>query len=208
MNSIDNERIWQIAGWAFCGLITILLIIFVVLPMVTYNTADASGKCEIDLSSKGPGYFCDSENKIQSYEDIANKEAAEAEQTRRDALTPKQRCEEDHKSSNSGEDGDFIVLCDDAGEADYKSIDDLQEEYRDSQPTDESWDSTSETSASDDEDSTCSIKGNVSFNTGEKIYHVPGGSSYEATVINPSYGEKWFCTEQDAVNEGWRRAYN
>ena len=31
----------------------------------------------------------------------------------------------------------------------------------------------------------CVIKGNISQSSGEKIFHVPGGGSYEATVINP-----------------------
>ena len=54
----------------------------------------------------------------------------------------------------------------------------------------------------------CVIKGNISYNTGEKIYHVPGGGSYGPTVINPSVGERWFCTEQEAIANGWRKARN
>ncbi|MCB0123667.1 MAG: hypothetical protein KDE58_15550, partial [Caldilineaceae bacterium] len=38
------------------------------------------------------------------------------------------------------------------------------------------------------------IKGNVSYNSGEKIYHVPGQEYYNETVINTRYGERWFCT--------------
>ncbi len=52
----------------------------------------------------------------------------------------------------------------------------------------------------------CNIKGNISFNTGEKIYHVPGGEFYNSTVIDPRYGERWFCTEAEAVANGWRRS--
>ena len=51
------------------------------------------------------------------------------------------------------------------------------------------------------------IKGNVGFDSGERIYHVPGGEFYEEAVINPSYGERWFCTEADAIAAGWRRSY-
>ena len=36
----------------------------------------------------------------------------------------------------------------------------------------------------------CVIKGNISQSSGEKIFHVPGGGSYEATVINPDFGER------------------
>ena len=53
----------------------------------------------------------------------------------------------------------------------------------------------------------CDIKGNVSFNTGEKIYHLPGDLYYDVTEINPDYGERWFCTEDEARANGWRHAY-
>ncbi|MCH8200824.1 MAG: thermonuclease family protein [Chloroflexi bacterium] len=48
------------------------------------------------------------------------------------------------------------------------------------------------------------IKGNISTNSGEKIYHVPGGGFYEQTVIDEAAGERWFCAESDAVAAGWR----
>ncbi|KGN35477.1 sunset domain-containing protein, partial [Knoellia aerolata] len=51
----------------------------------------------------------------------------------------------------------------------------------------------------------CVIKGNIS-SRGEKIYHVPGGGSYEDTVVTASKGERWFCTEQEAETAGWRKA--
>lgn len=54
----------------------------------------------------------------------------------------------------------------------------------------------------------CVIKGNVSFDTSEKIYHVPGCEHYDITKINSDYGERWFCTEAEAVANGWRKAYN
>lgn len=53
----------------------------------------------------------------------------------------------------------------------------------------------------------CTIKGNIS-STGEKIYHVIGCGSYTKTVIDESKGEKWFCTEQEAISAGWRKALN
>ena len=52
----------------------------------------------------------------------------------------------------------------------------------------------------------CDIKGNISISSGEKIYHVPGGRYYDETVISPEYGERWFCTEQEAINNGWRKS--
>lgn len=50
------------------------------------------------------------------------------------------------------------------------------------------------------------IKGNISQSSDEKIYHVPGQRHYEDTVIDESGGERWFCTEQEAVEAGWRKA--
>ena len=53
--------------------------------------------------------------------------------------------------------------------------------------------------------SQCVIKGNIS-SKGERIYHVPGGEYYDATRIDTSKGERWFCTEAEAVAAGWRRS--
>jgi hypothetical protein len=52
----------------------------------------------------------------------------------------------------------------------------------------------------------CSIKGNISIKTGEKIYHVLGQYFYDETIIKPEYGERWFCTEQEAIANGWRKS--
>lgn len=52
----------------------------------------------------------------------------------------------------------------------------------------------------------CVIKGNVSINTGERIYHVPGQRYYSETKISPQYGERWFCSETEARQSGWRRS--
>ena len=50
----------------------------------------------------------------------------------------------------------------------------------------------------------CLIKGNIS-SKGERIYHPPGCKYYAATVIDPKRGERWFCSEAEAVAAGWRR---
>lgn len=52
----------------------------------------------------------------------------------------------------------------------------------------------------------CVIKGNISMNSGERIYHVPGQEYYEPTIIRPEYGERWFCSEGEARAAGWRKA--
>ncbi|MCV9960359.1 succinoglycan biosynthesis protein exoi [Pararhizobium sp. BT-229] len=56
-------------------------------------------------------------------------------------------------------------------------------------------------------DPTCDIKGNISINSRERIYHVPGQKYYSETRIRHEYGERWFCSEQEAREAGWRRAY-
>ncbi|TNF17802.1 MAG: thermonuclease family protein [Rhodobacteraceae bacterium] len=51
----------------------------------------------------------------------------------------------------------------------------------------------------------CRIKGNIS-SKGEKIYHVPGQAYYDKTRISPQKGERWFCSEAEARQAGWRKA--
>lgn len=60
---------------------------------------------------------------------------------------------------------------------------------------------------SDTAEASCVIKGNISSN-GEKIYHTPGCGSYDKTVIDETKGEKWFCSEEEALSSGWRKAKN
>nr|WP_244423711.1 hypothetical protein [Rhizobium sp. CF122] len=54
--------------------------------------------------------------------------------------------------------------------------------------------------------SACNIKGNVSINTGERIYHVLGKKYYDETKISQLHGERWICSETDARAAGWRKA--
>jgi endonuclease YncB( thermonuclease family) len=51
----------------------------------------------------------------------------------------------------------------------------------------------------------CAIKGNIS-SRGERIYHVPSGAYYDRTRIDPSRGERMFCSEAEAQAAGWRRS--
>jgi len=57
------------------------------------------------------------------------------------------------------------------------------------------------------ETNSCIIKGNISSKK-EKIYHVPGCGHYDKTVIDETKGEKFFCSEQEALDAGWRKALN
>lgn len=51
----------------------------------------------------------------------------------------------------------------------------------------------------------CLIKGNIS-SKGKRIYHVQGTSLYGKTKIDTSKGERWFCSEEQAREAGWRKA--
>ena len=51
----------------------------------------------------------------------------------------------------------------------------------------------------------CPIKGNISRNG--RIYHAPWSEWYDRTRIDPSHGERWFCSEDEAVRAGWRPPY-
>lgn len=55
-------------------------------------------------------------------------------------------------------------------------------------------------------DPACNIKGNISYNDGQRIYHVPGHHYYSRTRISYTKGERWFCSETEAQAAGWRRA--
>lgn len=49
----------------------------------------------------------------------------------------------------------------------------------------------------------CAIKGNIN-SKGQRIYHLPGSRSYGDTRINLGRGERWFCSEEEARDAGWR----
>jgi hypothetical protein len=50
----------------------------------------------------------------------------------------------------------------------------------------------------------CQIKGNINAQ-GVRIYHPPGCRYDKDTIIDTNRGERWFCTEAEAVAAGWRR---
>lgn len=52
---------------------------------------------------------------------------------------------------------------------------------------------------------TCDIKGNIN-EKGEKIYHLPGTKWYPDTYIDETRGERWFCSEAEAREAGWRKS--
>jgi len=48
----------------------------------------------------------------------------------------------------------------------------------------------------------CAIKGNVSGKG--RIFHTPWSPWYERVTIDPSRGDRWFCSEGEAMAAGWR----
>lgn len=48
----------------------------------------------------------------------------------------------------------------------------------------------------------CPIKGNISKNG--RIYHTPWSPWYSRTKITITKGERWFCSEDEALDAGWR----
>ncbi|MGR3495510.1 thermonuclease family protein [Citreimonas sp.] len=51
----------------------------------------------------------------------------------------------------------------------------------------------------------CAIKGNIASD-GERIFHAPGQRWYDRTRVSVQRGERWFCSESEARQAGWRRA--
>lgn len=49
----------------------------------------------------------------------------------------------------------------------------------------------------------CPIKGNIARD-GKRIYHAPWSPWYSRTKLSTEKGERWFCTEGEAVSAGWR----
>tara|TARA_A100001037_G_scaffold300747_1_gene328879 strand:+ start:3424 stop:4167 length:744 start_codon:yes stop_codon:yes gene_type:complete len=55
------------------------------------------------------------------------------------------------------------------------------------------------------DESLCKIKGNIG--RGKKlIYHLPNGKYYALTKIDEMKGERWFCSEKEATEAGWRKS--
>jgi hypothetical protein len=52
----------------------------------------------------------------------------------------------------------------------------------------------------------CNIKGNINRKTGDRVYHLPGQKHYDEVTVEPEAGERWFCTEDEALSSGWKRS--
>jgi micrococcal nuclease len=50
----------------------------------------------------------------------------------------------------------------------------------------------------------CTIKGNIRQD--RKTYHLVGCDNYDQTTVDLSYGDQWFCSEQEAQTAGFQKA--
>lgn len=51
----------------------------------------------------------------------------------------------------------------------------------------------------------CAIKGNINAK-GERIYHMPWSRYYTSVRMDEAKGKRWFCSEAEAIDAGWRSA--
>lgn len=51
----------------------------------------------------------------------------------------------------------------------------------------------------------CDIKGNN--REGKKTYHLPNCPNYKEVIIDESYGDQWFCTEDEAIAVGFQKTH-
>lgn len=93
---------------------------------------------------------------------------------------------------------------------DYNAVEDEAHEKRVGvwqADTQTPWDYRAErwSSAKQEAPDVCPIKGNIS--RGGQIYQAPWSPWYSRTKVNTAKGERWFCTEGEAVEAGWRAPY-
>ncbi len=51
----------------------------------------------------------------------------------------------------------------------------------------------------------CNIAGNIN-RAGEKIYHLPTGAYWSQVRIDLERGEEWLCSENEAIEKGYRKS--
>lgn len=52
----------------------------------------------------------------------------------------------------------------------------------------------------------CRIKGDVSLRTGKRVFYVPGQRDYLRVGIDKNNGDRWFCSETEAMAAGWTKS--
>lgn len=50
------------------------------------------------------------------------------------------------------------------------------------------------------------IKGYVQSNDQSKVYYVPGAQAYKRARMDAAKGMKYFCTEKEAQDAGWKKS--
>ncbi len=50
----------------------------------------------------------------------------------------------------------------------------------------------------------CVIKGNL--RSGEKTYYLPTCRDYDQVIVDESYGDSWFCSETEAIQQGFSQS--
>lgn len=115
---VGGIMIWVFFGWF--------------IPNNKYSNATPYEKCQLDLKkAQDDDKYCDINNKIQSKKANAESKAKLDEDARKASLSPKQRCEEEHKSF-SDEDGEYYsVICKDDGTYSVESFRETMEETQD-----------------------------------------------------------------------------
>jgi micrococcal nuclease len=54
----------------------------------------------------------------------------------------------------------------------------------------------------------CDIKGNISRKGFGKVYFLPNCPNYKSVKIDPRKGDKYFCSEQEAIEDGFHKSEN
>jgi hypothetical protein len=54
----------------------------------------------------------------------------------------------------------------------------------------------------------CLIKGNLDQRENRKLYSYPGCGNYDLTVVETFSGDRWFCSEQEAIKAGYTKSGN
>ena len=69
------------------------------------------------------------------------------------------------------------------------------------------WTPNTEVPVAYENNNTCYglIKGNVNPNKNTYVYHCPNGAYYNDTLIQPEQGDRWFCTELEAIAAGFHK---
>jgi len=57
----------------------------------------------------------------------------------------------------------------------------------------------------DEEDKECLIKGNNREGHDTRIYKFPGCKSYNTTKVDLDLGDRWFCSEEEAIEAGYTK---